>query len=324
MFLVCLFAMGLRDTSVGVDTSSYKQFFDDYIHYDWNKILTEKPTGNGDTVELGQKIMMKLCAQIYPNYYFYQFIFSCIYLLLFCNFIYKHASNVVLAFAIFLGGGLYMQTFNIARQMFAIALTAYSMTYIMEKKYIKSLVIIWIAYLFHSSSILALIMFVVYFIRNNRFLLMATPLILILAVLSIEKFMLPLLMNLFGDKYLGYAISDFSRPNKGIILKLMWGFNFILSIFSIFYYKNKSSLKFLAVLSLGAVACYWIGLSINYADRVGLMFLPAIMLMYDEFGSSINNKTLRFLFINGFTMFYILYFYYYIQTIESIQYECII
>lgn len=324
MLLVCLFAMGFRDTSVGVDTVSYKQFFDDYVHYDWNKILTEKPTGNGDTVELGLKILMKLCADIYPNYYFYQFIFSSIYLLLIFNFIYKHTSNVVLAFAIFLGGGLYMQTFNIARQMLAIAFTAYSMTYILDRKFIKALLLIWIAYLFHSSSVLALIMFVVYFISKNKYILMLTPLLLVIAVLSIENFLLPLLLNLFGDKYLGYAISDYSRPNKGILLKLIWLFNLIISVISLLYFKEKSSLQFFGILSLGAVACYWIGLSINYADRVGLMFLPAIMLMYDKVGSNINNKTIRFLFINGFTLFYISYFYYYIQTIESIKYDCIV
>ena len=153
---------------------------------------------------------------------------------------------------------------------------------------------------------------------------MLTPLLLVIAVLSIEKILLPLLLNLFGDKYLGYAISDYSRPNKGILLKLIWLFNLIISVISLLYFKEKSSLQFLGILSLGAVACYWIGLSINYADRVGLIFLPAIMLMYDKVGCNLKNKTSRFLFINGFTLFYISYFYYYINTIESIKYECII
>ena len=31
MFIVCLFAMGFRDVSVGVDTIEYKKIFDDYI-----------------------------------------------------------------------------------------------------------------------------------------------------------------------------------------------------------------------------------------------------------------------------------------------------
>lgn len=323
MFPVCLFAMGFRDTSVGMDTLSYKLFFDDYIHHSWYKIFTEKPTGNGDTVELGLKIMMKICSEIYPNYYFYQFVFSTLYLTLFFIFIYRYTSNVILAFAIFLGGGLYMQTFNIARQMLAIAITAYSMMYLLERKFIKSLVLIGIAYLFHSSSLLALMMFIVYPFRDNKNILKAVPIFMILAVVSIERLLMPML-TLFGDKYVGYATSNYSRPNKGIILMIMWLFNLILAIMSLYKYKGKSWIHFFAIFSLGAVGCYWIGLSINYADRVGLLFFPAIVLMYDKVGSSINSKRLKFFYLNGFTLFYILYFCYYTGTIHSIEYKSII
>ncbi|MBD5292634.1 MAG: EpsG family protein [Bacteroides sp.] len=324
MTTVCLFAMGLRDASVGMDTETYKSFFEDYQRYNWYKIFTEKPTAQGnDTVELGLKILMKLCGELYPNYYFYQVVFSGIYIGLFIYFIYKYTFNVILAFAIFLGGGLFMQTFNIARQMLAIAILAYSMIFLIEKKYILSLLSIAFAYLFHTSSIVALIMFVVYPLRNNKVILYFTPFLMLLFLRLINDIVLPLLLNSFGEQYLRYAMSDFSRPNKGIILKLMWGSNFILSVWAL-YKKDSSVLRFLAILALVAVACFIIGLSINYADRVGLTFLPALLILYDRFGQTFTKTSWKKLYYNSFTAFYLIYFCYYTLTIGSISYSSII
>lgn len=323
---VCVFAMGLRDSSVGVDTVSYKSFFEDYVYYNWDKVIHDQDTGQGNAVEPGLKILMKLCAEVYPNYFFYQLVFSVLYVGLFIKFIYKYTSNVVLSFAFFLGSGLFMQTFNIARQMFAGAILAYSIVYVIEKKYIKSLIIIGIAYLFHKSSLIMLVMFMVYPLRNKKFIMNLAPLGMLILIVSVERILLPLLLNSVGDKYLMYALNDFSRPNKGMFLKLVWGINLLISLIALYkkYKINNGNIKFLSILTLGGFSCFWIGLSINYADRVGLIFLPAIMLLYNNMGMEISGIKRKKIYYNGFTLFYLFYFWYSTSIIESVSYKSII
>lgn len=322
LYVVCLFAMGFRDSSVGPDTNVYEKIFNKYAHNDWGFIFYEQ--SSVETFEIGIKLLMKSCSEVISNYYFYQIVFSSIYIGIFFHLIYRYTSNVILATAIFLSGGLYMQTFNVARQMLAVAIISYSMIFLIEKKYLKSFLALGIAYFFHKSCLIASVIYLVYPFRNNKYILALAPMLMLFLLMSIEQFILPFAYNVFGEAYVNYILSEYTRPNKGVILQLMWIFNLIISLISLYYFKRNGSLQFYATLSLLAVGCYWVGLSINYADRMGLYFLPAILLMYDKFGSSIKNKTVKFLYYNGFTIFYILYFYYYTKTIESINYECII
>lgn len=322
LFPVCSFAMGFRDINVGVDTVEYKIIFDDYLNYNWNKIITDD--SSEDRIELGFKILMKVCGEIYPNYYFYQFIFSIIYIFLNLNLIYRYTSNVILTCAFFLGGGMFMQAFNIARQMFAVAIVGYAIISLLNDKFFKSIFIIIISYFFHSSSLIVLILVLLYPFRKYKFAMTIAPIILIILIILINDILLQAVFVIFGDKYLEYIINDYSRPNTGIMTKMMWIINFIVAI-TIYYFGDKKqySIKFLALSTLIAVSCFWVGLFINYADRMGLYFLPCILLLYDKVGESIKSPITKYLYTNGLTLFYIIYFCYWTSINKAVSYNVI-
>lgn len=321
MFIVCLFAMGFRDVSVGVDTIEYKKIFDDYLHCSWNRVLTDN--ADDDRIEIGFRILMKLCGSLSHNYYFYQFIFSFIYLFFSFRFIYKYTSNTLLTCAIFLGGGMFMQAFNIVRQMFAVLIVGYAIVNILHKHLFKSILIICIAYCFHSSSVIALSMLILYPFKNNIYISRLIPVIIAFLIVFVDMFLLELSTAIFDDKFTRYIVSDYSRPDGGIFQKVMWILNFILSLIGIYTYNNRDIL-FASMLLLIAVASFVVGLSINYVDRMGLFFLPAIMILYDRIGSSINNSSIKLIYQNVFIGFYIFYFGYWTYLNTAVSYTCII
>lgn len=169
LYIVCTFAMGLRTTAVGVDTIEYKKIFDDYLNYSWHKILTDD--ASQDRIEFGFKLFMKVCGEICPSYYFYQFVFSVIYVYLCLNFIMKYCNCAIMTGAIFLGGGLYMQSFNIARQMFAVIIVGYAIVNLLDGKYIKSILVIFFASLFHGTSLIVLGLLLIYPLRKYKYIL---------------------------------------------------------------------------------------------------------------------------------------------------------
>lgn len=323
LFPVLVFAMGFRDYHVGIDTVTYKQIFEDYLQYSWEKVLTDD--SDTDRIELGFRILMKICGDIYPNYYFYQILSSLLFILLSFIFIYRYTKNIVLCCAIFLGCGLYFQTFNIARQLFAVIISAFAIPLLFEKKYLKSILIIFIAYLFHSTAIIVSVIYLIYVVRKIKFLMFIAPIVLCIVVSFINDALLETVFLIFGDKYTDYVMNDFSRPNTGIFLKSMWLINVILAIISYYAPSLKTyNLRMLALTTLAGAMCYWIGLSVNYVDRIGLYFLPGIILLYDKIEYRLENNWIKFLFKNFFTVYYITYFTYFSIINESLAFRCII
>lgn len=323
LFPVLVFAMGFRDYHVGIDTVTYKQIFTDYLHYSWERVLTDD--SDADRIELGFRILMKLCGEIYPNYYFYQIFSSFLFILLSFIFIYKYTRNIVLCCAIFLGCGLYFQTFNIARQMFAVIVAGFALPLLFNKKYLKSILIIFIAYLFHSTAIIVSVIFLIYLVRKIKFIMFIAPLVLCLIVSVINDALLETVFLIFGDKYTDYVLNDFSRPNTGIFLKSMWLLNVALSIISYYTPSLKTyNIRILGLTTLVAAMCYWIGLSVNYVDRIGLYFLPGIILLYDKIENKMENNWGKFIFNNFFIIYYTAFFTYFSIINEALAFRCII
>lgn len=227
--------------------------------------------------------------------------------------------------AIFLGCGLYFQTFNIARQLYAVIISAYALPLLFEKKYLKSILIIFIAYLFHSTAIIVSVIFLIYLVRKIKFIMFIAPLVLCLIVSVINDALLETVFLIFGDKYTDYVLNDFSRPNTGIFLKSMWLLNVALSIISYYTPSLKTyNIRILGLTTLFAAMCYWIGLSVNYVDRIGLYFLPGIILLYDKIENKMGNNWGEFIFNNFFIIYYTVYFTYFSIINEALAFRCII
>ena len=150
------------------------------------------------------------------------------------------------------------------------------------------------------------------------------PFFILLGVFLANDYLLPFLLSIGGNDYALYVLRDFNRPNLGYVTKGFWVMNFIISCYFCFGKHSGWKDLYLALLSLVAVVCFWIGLQINYVDRVGYYFLPCIMMLYDRGEYFIVNKTKKFFYSDGLILFFISYFYYWTYTNEAITYDCIV
>lgn len=142
--LITLF-VGLR-FHTGADWSAYE-----YAFYNMPSL------GNYPHWEYGYYILNLICYKLLGNYYVFQFLASCFVVYSASRFFWKHSeyplSCLLLFFLTFTPNGILMCQ---VRQSIAIGIIAFGAKYILNRSFIKFLIVVYIASLFHISSIAAI------------------------------------------------------------------------------------------------------------------------------------------------------------------------
>ncbi len=84
---------------------------------------------------------------------------------IFMKSIYDQTDNFSFGFFLFMALGIYFRSFNTVRYYFALAITLYSLRYVVKKQYVKFIILILFAALFHKS---VLIVIPLYIIANRK------------------------------------------------------------------------------------------------------------------------------------------------------------
>lgn len=143
--LLILLLVGLR-FHTGADWYAYE-----YAFYKGPEL------GNWHNWELGYHLLSLLCNKIFGNYYAFQFLISLFVVFSTSKFVWKYAeyplTSLFLFFIMFVPNGILMCTM---RQSIALAIILFGTKYILNRSFIKFIIIVYIASLFHISSIAAL------------------------------------------------------------------------------------------------------------------------------------------------------------------------
>lgn len=153
IFCVLFFLCALR---VGVGN--------DYLTYIQN--AHEIYVGGVTVTEWGYNIIVKFLYTFAgsENYLFIFGFFGFFTILIFLKAMYDQSDNFAVSFLLFMTLGIYFRSFNTVRYYFVLAVTLYSLRYVVKKEYIKALLLILPAALFHKS---VLIVIPLYFICNR-------------------------------------------------------------------------------------------------------------------------------------------------------------
>lgn len=143
LLLLTLFA-GLRNFTVGTDTSSYVRAFSDF-NYSYNNEIFSFLSEYGYT--LINIIAFKINSDYWALLILQSFLFTTLSLLI----IRKYSLSPTFSLFFFITLGFYLFSFNAARQAIALAFYICSFNYIKEKKFYKHIIIILIAALFHKT-----------------------------------------------------------------------------------------------------------------------------------------------------------------------------
>jgi len=202
------------------------------------------------------------------------------------------------------------------RQTIAICFFIYSIRYLIERNFWKFGLLILIGSLFHKSAILLL---PIYFLITPRQWNKSILIVLIIFYLTISLFgylFLPLLENivrlLFPQYHESYMTTIVGNPlNSGI------GFLFLSLIFLfIIWSHNKGSTSNIIIskLSIVGFVLYPVDIYFNMFSRIGMYFFPVLILSLPFAISLQRSRSLRFLIVSIFILYYAYQFYDFFQS----------
>lgn len=306
-FILCAILIAFRSNLVGVDTIHYSKHFDTVSTLSFSEI---RDYSNRYAIEIGYIFLMKLSSLIIDNYYFFQLIIASLYSLLMYRFFSKNTDNQLFVSVLFLGLGLLLYSFNIQRQMLAVAIVLESWNAFTDKKYYRTVFWLILASFFHSTAVIFLGVLLSYYFRESKLFLILSSIVILFVVIRFD-FIINLLSHNIS-KYANYFKNIKVIQSAGGV-KFIWGGIVLLALLTIFrkiflQKKELSNLPTYAILSLGYVVANILGLHFNYFERLGLYCLPFVAIFLEKFGTSLEDKTARSIYYFFTYLFFIIYF----------------
>ena len=270
-------------------TSDYDNYIDLYNNYENVGLLDILSRKAFSYPEKGYLVFQFFTKSLTNNVLFI-FVFSSIFIVLVSLFVFgKYTSCSLVSVLLFVEMGGYYTSFNTSRQIIAVCIALLSIKYLLERKPIKYLLVIFIASLFHTS---ALVMVPFYFILNINFgkkgliVMSVVTLSLFILLPSIISFIQKYYWSWYGDD--GYGMQGYTFTNA--IPKLA------IALFGIvtFFLKNKNTSHKkdkLTTICLNAsyflVAFSILGLRVAMVDRITSFFMPFAIILF-------TNQILRY------------------------------
>lgn len=294
-----IFMMGTRSLKVGVDTHHYQEIYNIISKIKMGEVLSSFYTCG---IEIGYAFLMKLCSYV-GNYYFFQVLTAVILHILIAMFLYNNVNNLYIGILIYLGIGMFGYSFNITRQMIATMMVVNCYTLLNKNKKIESIFLLVVATLIHTLSIIFLAGYLIYFFRNNKYLIRIIPILGILIAKNYKK-----IIELFSGyfpKYINYFVNNRDIQEAGLV-KILWFIFALLAIWIV--YKGKTKDRVIGIFVFIYVLSNVVGLYFNYFERIGLFFCPFTIILIDISIKYIKSKHIRWLYSMGISICFSVYF----------------
>lgn len=178
----------------------------DYTVYS-NLQIPEVMRGINDRVEFLYRYVIKIGMAIGGVQWV--FVITHVFIILFIWLYMRDSENLCISIFVFMFSAAFNISMNIMRQYIAIAICAYAIKYIEEKKLIKFCIWVFIAFLFHSTAIIFLLIYPLSKIKMKGFM----PLIISIGSFSVTTVARRLLEFVIGklDLYTKYLSGHFDQ-----------------------------------------------------------------------------------------------------------------
>lgn len=272
IFIILFGASALR-IYTGNDYQTYINHFHDIV------------CGNFVVTERGFNLIVTAIYNFFTEeYYLVVFaVFAFLTVAVFLKALYDQSVDFPMTFFFFMTLGIYFQTYNTVRYYFALAIVLFSMRYILRKQYIRFLVTILIASLFHKTALIVLLFYPLAYVCWKRWQLFLVGIFALTGLVFQEQY-----MEIFIRLYPSYVNEEEYLASGSIsIINILRSLAVL--VFAIYVIgKNKDwknrELRFYYHLNLGALALYLCFFFIPFASRIGyylnishLFFIPALI-----------------------------------------------
>lgn len=309
MLLPLFVLIAFRGATVGTDTPGYLKMFNAMND---NVFLAE---ASYERIEVGFKMLLKGLSVINDNAQILFIVQAFLFYVVFVNFLKKNTFDPARFIVIFLGLNLFNFYLTGVRQAFAmsICMVAYQMA--KERKLIRFLLLIALAFTFHKSALFFIVIYPLCSQKINRNYIVLDILGLGLVAIFNER-----LFEIGGSVFdLNYGIE---AVQNGYI---MVGIVAITTIMSFMYYgtliyKNPEN-SILIQLNALSMAMWVLRLYSRTAERIALYFLPFTILLMVELFDLPENSRYRKLLNLGSVMFFTVYFIYRLNGLGLLPYQ---
>jgi hypothetical protein len=313
-FILTLFA-GLRNISVGTDTSNYVFNFT-RLGYRADVIESQSFIENLKD-EPGYYLLQVLANNISSDYWSVLLLIAAVFCVFVLYSINRYSKNRVLSLFVFITLGYYTFCFNAARQAIALSIYLMALPYLINKKFIKYAIIVCIAALFHKTILIAIPL---YFIFTMKYSAKSVSLVLIVSFAT--AFMLPKLLTSAMEMESRYTLYAEGHATGGYLLTIFY------TLLAIFFICMRAKVPqenrmfydvYLQMLICGSAIYLVVSLTSSYVEltRFAAYFQIAAIFLWAE----IYNKKNKFISSSIMPIIYILfglYFYIYITTMANL------
>ena len=164
----CLLLVGIcRNPTVGTDMRTfYNPYYPAFADVSWSNV---QHVTSSEHWELGYCLYCKFLCMFSTDPQFFIFVTSIVTIVPFAFFIYKNSPDVVFSSFFYIGFHIYTMLLSPARQALAIAiLVGIGYEQLKKKNYVVYVLIVYIAYLFHSSVLCALLLIIFDFLPYKK------------------------------------------------------------------------------------------------------------------------------------------------------------
>lgn len=275
LFLCSAFRFG-----IGNDYSQYVQ------------TAHEAYVGGYVVTEIGFNCFVKLVYTLFgcECYELIFAVFAAVTIWIFIKALYEQSTNFFLAFFFFMTFGLYFQTFNTMRYYLALAITLFSMRYVLKKDWIKFTAVILFAALFHKSVLLVIPVYAICSFFWKKWQILAIMAISVLCWFC-SDFLLEIALKLYPS-YQNTVYLDGSEISKVSIIKCVMILGLYIAL--CYRYKEKFSsdreLRFYAQLNiLSLIVCIFFTF-LPVVTRISYYFSISQILMLPRLLTKIPDK----------------------------------
>lgn len=165
----------------------------------------------------------------------------------------------------------YIFSFSACKQGIALSILMFSLKYVYERKPLKFALCVAMAFLFHSTAIVFLLVY--FFLNNEGDLTTLKKVLIVVGCLFVIMNLQWVLGNVMGGIYEVYAIDSVEGRNR-----TFWLYTLITFIFLVFRTKliaiDKRNELLIMMMVVGAISQY-LGFSNAFAKRIGEYFMMA-------------------------------------------------
>lgn len=269
--MVLLFV--LRYKYVGADTIGYVRFFQGEVRgYSFKELLSE----NLMRIEVGYRLYVKLISLLTDNYTVYFLINAIVIFGSLYRFSLKYTNNPFIFFYLFITLGTYQFIETGLRQSLAMIICLWAVDFIKDRRPIRFLLVVALAYLFHKSAMIFLLIYPLCSIKRYRWMAITYVIIAIVFIFGFANF-----QSLFNE-LLGYDYEIEETGNGGIFLAI----TILVCAYSVFVMVGKGTDKenqtAIIQMAFMTVVFWLLRLVSRTAERISFYFIFGLYTYFSQ------------------------------------------